>query len=168
MNKKILGVTLTAVFVAMLIAPAMAASPNKTPVTAVITGIMGADPVVEIRVTKGGIEHLEYFKFWGTMELTLEGASSSIPVEWVDVCVGTYNSKNNKGVYKFDEVWTLPGGTFEGIAHLKLEGSLFSYTHMTAHIILHGTGDYEGQILSLTSDDDTSGFPSYAGYWLKP
>ena len=59
------------------------------------------------------------------MELTLEG-ESEIHVGWVAIRVGTYNSKNNKGVCKYDEVWTLQGGgPFEGTAHLKLEGSFF-------------------------------------------
>jgi hypothetical protein len=151
-----------------IIAPAMAKSPNKTPVTVTITGITGMT-FPEIRVTKGGIEHLEYWSFWGTLDIAVEGEAIPISAEWFDICVGTYNPKNNKAVYRFDEVWTLPNGdTFEGTGHITTEGSLFGgYTHMTAQIILHGTGDYEEQLLALKSDIDHGGLVEYSGYWLK-
>jgi len=168
MNKKSLIFAFGLIMLFSIVAPAIAGSPNKTPVTVTITAITGMILPPEIRVTESGVEHLEYFKFWGTLEIDVYGEGTPVPVEWVNICVGTYNPKNNKGIYKFDEVWTLTGGTFEGTSHLKFEGSLFgAYTHMTAHIILHGTGDYEGQMLSLRSDIDHGGLVEYAGYWLK-
>jgi hypothetical protein len=169
MNKKNLIFVFGLIMLFSVIAPTIAGSPNKTPVTVTITGIDGMILPPEIRVTKGGIQHLEYFSFWGTIGIAVEGEATAIPVEWVDICVGTYNPKNNKAVYRFDEVWTLPNGdTFEGTGHITTEGDLFGgYTHMTAHIILHGTGDYEGQLLSLRSDIDHGGLVEYAGYWLK-
>ena len=104
----------------------------------------------------------------GTLDIDLGDGPK--PATFVDICVGTFNPKNNKGVYQFDEVWTLPDGTFEGTAHVKVSGGsllTMEYTSMIAHIILHGTGVYEGQILSLRSDEP-GGFPAYIGYVLTP
>lgn len=169
MNKKTPIFVFGLILLFSIIAPAIASSPNKTPVICTITALTGMTTPPDITVTKGGIVHLQYWSFWGTMDISVEGETNPVSVEWVDEVVGTYNPKSNKAVYKFTEVWTLSNGdTFEGTGHVTTEGDLFGgYTHMTAHITLHGTGDYEGQMLSLRSDIDHGGFVEYAGYWLK-
>ena len=141
----------------------MAKSKHKLPATATPTSNIPDMDTFELTYTKGGIE-----KFAITMSGSI--TLNSKPGEYVDICVGIYNPRSDKGVYTFEEVWTFEGGTFVGTAHVKTEGTLLmgAYIRMTAHIVLHGTGVYEGQILNLRSDQsEPGGFPVYTGYWLK-
>lgn len=167
MNRKILVIFVALMAATMLATPVMAKSPNKLPATAAITAITGYDPTtIEIRVTDDGILHLEFFKMWGTIDLSLDGGPA-IPVEWVDICVGTYNPRSNTGIYRFDEVWTLPDGTFVGTDHVNMEGNLLGeYTGMHTHIVLQGVGFYEGQVLNLKMDTEEGAI--FTGSWLKP
>ena len=163
----ILAMTLLMTFAAV---PVMAKSPNKVPATAVITGITGYEPdTIVVRMTDDGIWHMEYFKMWGTINLYLDGGPA-IPVQWVDICEGLYNPVSNTGVYRFDEVWTLPDGTFVGTDKLSMEGNVLGdYTGMHTHIVLQGSpgGVYEGQLINLWFDT-FSDEPYFVGFWLKP
>jgi hypothetical protein len=154
----------------MLATPVLAASPNKTPVTGTNLKTLGSqyDPLTYRWVTDGNISHIVYMKLWGTLQINVDG--EVIPVNWVDILSGTYNIKTKEGVWKWFEVWTLPNGdTFEGTAHVKMAGgTLITYTEFYSHIVLHGTGVYEGQVLSLSMERPTRATPSiYEGYWLK-
>lgn len=171
MNRKILMIFVALIGVAMLATPVLAAPPNKTPVTATNLVTKGSqyDPLTYRWVTDGNISHIVYMKLWGTLQINVDG--EAIPVNWVDILSGTYNMKTTEGVWKWYEVWTLPNGdTFEGTAHVTMAGgTLITYKEFYSHIILHGTGDYKGQILSLEMDRPSRSVPAdYDGYWLKP
>lgn len=154
---------------AMLASPAFAASPNKGEVRCDDLHTTGYDPAtLDKWTTDGGITHIEYMKMWGTIDVWVNDVKVYDDVSWVDIVSGTYNTKTKEGVMQFDEVWTLPGGTLEGVAHITLVGgSLTTYKEMYSHIILHGTDAFEGQILSMEL-----GYvrgvttPAYEGYWL--
>jgi hypothetical protein len=162
-RKKVLGCALVCVFLAILATPVMAKPANKVPAVAAITGITGIDPNVEVRFTDDGVGHLAYFMMWGTIDLSLDGGPA-IPVEWVDICEGIYSPRSNTGIYRFDEVWTIDGkDAFVGTDHLYGEGNLMDYTIIHTHIVLHGVGDYEGQVLNLWYDSG-----ALIGTWLKP
>jgi hypothetical protein len=162
----VLAFALSMMFAA--VAPVMAVSPNKLPAKAIITGLSGFEMnTLEYRITDDGIEHLIYFKMWGTILLFLDDGPP-IPVEWVDICNGLYNPVSNTGVYRFDEVWTLPDGTFVGTDKLSVEGNILGdYTGMHTHIVLKGSlgGVYEGQVINLKMDSDESDW--FLGTWLK-
>jgi hypothetical protein len=150
-----------------MLGTAMAKSPNKLPAQAIITGLGGYDENIEYRTTGHGVEHLIYFKMWGTILLFLDDGPP-IPVDWVDICDGIYNPVSNTGVYRFDEVWTLPDGTFVGTDKLSVEGNILGdYTGMHTHIVLKGSlgGVYEGQVINLKMDTDESDW--FLGTWLK-
>ena len=167
MDRKILGIAAALLALTMLAAPVMATSPNKLPATATITAITGYEiSTIEVKTTDDGILHLQYFKMWGTIDLSLNGGAP-IPVQWVDICVGTYNPRSDTGIYRFDEVWTLPDGTFVGTDHVNMDGNLLGeYTGMHTHIVLQGgPGVYEGQVLNLKMN--TANAEMFVGSWLK-
>jgi hypothetical protein len=119
-KKAVLVIAVALMAVAMLATPVLAASPNKTPVTASNLATLGSeyDPLTFRWITDGNISHIVYMKLWGTLQINVDG--EVIPVNWVDILSGTYNMKTLKGVWKWDEVWTLPNGdTFEGTAHVN-------------------------------------------------
>ena len=170
MIKKILILSLGLLMLLSFFAPVMATSKHKLPATAEPTTNLPDFTTIELTYTKGGIEKFA-LNMSGEITLTLNGGD--IFGTYVDIISGTYNLRSNKGVYIFEEVWTfaegtLAEGTFVGTGHIKTEGTLVfeAYTRMTAHIVLHGTGVYEGQILNLRSDQP-GGYPVYTGYWLK-
>jgi len=150
-------------------APVMAKSSTKFPATAAITAITGMDPTtIAYRITDDGMMHLENFEFWGTIVLSVEGGAE-VDVEWYDVCSGIYSPSSNRGIYRFDEVWTIDGEpAFEGTDHLTCEGSLLAdtITSFHSHMVLHGVGDYAGQVLNLWMHPEN--YPVLAGTWLKP
>jgi len=164
-NKKLLGIALAFVFLAMLAAPVIAKSSNKVPAEAVIY-TTGFDPTtLDIRVTDDGIEHIIYLEMWGIIELYQGDNPTPIIVEWVDICEGLYNPRSNKGIWRFDEVWTIDGSpAFVGTDHVKVEGPLIAPEAMKSHMVLHGVGDYEGQVLNLWFEP----VATLAGTWLKP
>jgi len=168
--KTILGSGLAVFMLLTFVSPVLAGSPNKTPVKCDDLDTIGYVYPPDVWVTNGGISHIEYFKMYGTIDIKLDGVLVFDNVPWVDIVSGTYNSKTMQAVLQFDEVWTLPGGTFEGVAHITLVGgNLQTYKEMYSHIILHGTGDYEGQILSMELGYIRHVTPAvYEGYWLKP
>ena len=167
MNKKILILSLGLLLLLSFLAPVMATSKNKSPATATPTTNIPVMTTIDLTYTKGGIEKFA-ITMGGAITINLNDGEGDVFGTYVDICSGTYNPRSNKGVYIFEEVWTFAEGTFVGTAHIKTEGTLFmgSYTRMTCHIVLHGTGVYEGQILNLRSDQ-AGGYPVYTGYVLK-
>jgi hypothetical protein len=168
-KRKIL-LTVLALAVVLLATPfvgtVMAAPANKVPALATITTTgFEIDPTTDIRVTDDGIEHILYLKMWGIIELYQGDNPTPTIVDWVDICEGLYNPRSNKGVWRFDEVWTIDGtDAFVGTDHVKVEGMLTAPTNMRSHMILHGINDYEGQVLNLWF---TPG-EGLVGTWLKP
>lgn len=155
--------------IAMLTSPVFAANPNKVDATAkdLVTTGYKYDPLTYRWTTDGNITHIDYMEIYGTLNLYIDG--EIIAVTWVDIVSGTYNSKTLQGIVTFEEIWTLEGGTFVGTAHITYEGgTLITYKEFYSHIILHGTGDYEGQMLSLDMDRPDRAQPAiYEGFWLK-
>ncbi len=171
MNKKLLVVGLGLLMLFAFAPLAMAESPNKTDITATNLKTTGSyyDPLTFRWTTDGGITHIVYMRLWGTLQINIDG--EVIPVSWVDELSANSNTKTLESVWKWDEVWTMPNGdTFEGTAHVQLAGgTLMTYKEFYSHIVLHGTGSYEGQILSLSMDRPDRSVPAvYEGYWLKP
>ena len=169
MYRKLLGLAVAVLLLTMLAAPVFAKSPNKFPATAAITGIDGFDPnTISYRVTNDGVIHLDNFEFWGPIALSLNGGTP-IAVEWYDVCSGIYSPSSNRGIYRFDEVWSIDGeAAFVGTDHLVCEGNLLTETidSFHSHIVLHGVGDYAGQVLDLWMYPEN--YPVLVGTWLKP
>ena len=169
MNRKLVVLAVALLAMAMLATPVFAKSPNKFPATAVITGISGADPTtISYRVTDDGVIHLENFEFWGPIILSVDGGPI-INVAWYDICSGSYSPGGNRGIYRFDEVWTIDGeAVFVGTDHLVCEGELLTetITSMHSHIVLHGVGDYAGQVLEFWMKPEN--YPVFVGTWLKP
>jgi hypothetical protein len=174
MNKKIL-LSLVTIFVLGVSAfPVMAKAPNKVPVVAIIDN-MFPDFTNMISTETDGIVHIQNLMIVGPISLYLGDNPTPIPVDYVDYPVDIlYNPKrgsNGWSIMEFTEVWALDGGTFVGTAHVKIDGFLFdfTFTNMKSHIILQGTGDYEGQIINLKMDwypaDPTT--YGYFGTWLK-
>jgi len=145
----------------------MTQSKQKLPATAEPTSAIPDMGTLNVTTTEDGIVKLNFMELTGSITLNLDGTDNY--GTHVEICAGTYDPGSNKGVYIFEEVWTFDGGTFEGTADVETEGNLVGgglYTRMTADIILHGTGVYEGHSLNLRSDEP-GGFPFYTGDWLK-
>jgi len=167
MNKKITLIVLALALVLLatpFVGTVMAKSANKLPAVATIYTLgFEINPATDIKVTDDGIEHILYLKMWGIIELSLDGGPPTT-VDWVDICEGLYNPRSNTGTWRFDEVWTIAGSdAFVGTDHVKVEGMLAAPTAMRSHIVLHGIGDYEGQVLNLWFDSG-----ALVGTWLKP
>lgn len=155
------GTTILVLGIAMLMlltfaAPAMADSPKKISVKASPTSTVVESTVIEIN--PGEIRHIDMV-WTGTIDLFVP-ETSAIPTYsgtyrdeitgmrvW-NVPGGVEHSRLNEGVFHFKEVWTFPGGTFEGIAQVQTHGP--SFTIFESHIVLQGTGIFEGQKLYLT------------------
>ena len=152
------------------------APPTKTPVTVYITGITGQDLSTLKYVVSGNMMYLLYFKLWGTILIFVDGSSTPISVNWVDVCWGTYNIATNLGSYTFFEVWTLPdGGQFVGFDHPHTVGDFLSaitgypaVTAMEAHIIVVGICHDAGQVINVASPNLFVTGYGLTGYWLIP
>ncbi len=164
----VLGLFMTLAFVS----PVLAENPNKVPVSAALLSAgRGTDYSTMILWTsEGGIAHLDYVHLWGKLNIYVNGVETYANVPYDDIISGNYNPKTMVGNWKYDEVWTLPGGTLVGTAHAtSYGGSLLNYKELKADILLHGTGAYEGQVLSMSFDYVKGvNFPIYEGYWLTP
>jgi hypothetical protein len=161
LNKKVLGIAVTLLLAAMFIAPAMAAPATKIegvtliPATALFpddTTIFADHNIVHndgtaigtatLNIPEQDSLHFDYYGIWnGTSKWTnfpnpdLEG-SNVVRSMVVLTCT--------------DEGIT---GTFEGVLHTKTIGlppviPFVSYTE--THMVLHGTGDFQGQTLKLS------------------
>lgn len=172
MNKKIMSLIIGILIASAFVTPVLAENPNKVPVAvALLAADRGIDYSTMVRWTsEGGITHLEYVHIWGTLDIYLNDLKTYAGVQYNDFISGNYNPETMMGHWKYDEVWTLPGGTLEGTAQAtSYGGSLLNYKELKANILLHGTGDYEGQILSMSMDYIPGlTLPIYEGYWLTP
>jgi len=178
LKKEIFVISLGLAMLLSFVAPAMAySSPNKTPVMATDITMKGADYNAARDTwysSDGMIVHHNsgQYKVWGIIDVYVDGVLTYDNIPWVDTIYAVYNKYTKEAVARFEEVWTLPGGTFEGTAHITTEGgSLTSYAVLDSHIILKGTGDYEGETISLSAHYVKGVEPFklvYEGYWLTP
>lgn len=148
MNKKVLVIAVALMVVAMLATPVLADSPKKIPVTATQAGGQVEGPDSRTWTTEGGIVQYKDWLGSGSIKLdlpsslggTLMGSSTS-------VVSFSKNTKTGVGVVHIEMTWTFTDGTFEGIDEMKnyyIEGI------KEAHVVMHGTGDYEGWVLILS------------------
>lgn len=171
MKKGIITFVFVVLVLSAFVTPVLSENPNKVPVAAELLGTGGIDySTMVLWTSEGGIVHLDYVHIWGTLTIYVAGLETYANVQYDDIISGNYNPNTMVGNWKFDEVWTLPGGTFVGTSQATTYGgSLLNYKELEAKILLHGTGIYEGQILSM-SHDYVKGVnhPIYEGYRLTP
>jgi hypothetical protein len=153
LNKKVLGIAVALLLAAMFVAPVFAK--RKVAVTATQMG--GGSSGGEGWLVDDGI-----FQFRGA-----EGAGVvTLYIPGQDPLSGTSSSEINGkitfthevpppdldalGIMHLKMVWTFEGkGTFEGQMQRKGIG-VPVITYMEAHMVLQGTGDFEGQTLILS------------------
>ncbi len=170
MKKELITLVFVVLVASAFAAPALAENPNKAPVAAEVhQGIYDMSSILSWK-SEGGITHLDYAHVWGTITIYIDGVQTYSNVQYDDVITGNYNPNTMVGNWKYDEVWTLPGGTLVGTAIVtSYGGSLLNYKELESKIVLKGTGDYEGQILSMSHRYvKGSGHMVYEGYWLTP
>ncbi len=154
------------------LAPVMAASPMKVDVTADPENTKMSKIWDKNVINPGEVKHYEGWKWTGDMTLNIPGYDTIVGtfVDYVDGMVfpsitnepaDSVEHKVGEGVYHLNEVWTFPLGTFEGTAQLKQYAPGFA--EFESHIVLHGTGAYEGWMLVLDGSRE-SGSAFYEGY----
>ena len=174
LNKKILGIALAVFFLAMLIIPVMAAPATKIEgVTATIIAAIIPDPA-SLRIVN---HNIVFNKGTGAGTITLNipgkdpllGTSSSTwsgRSKWTDFPNPDPEATN---VVRGKIVFTFPGGTFEGMTHVKSKGlppfPPFGL-YVEYHMVLQGTGDFEGQTLKLSYEGAPP--PVYEGCLIIP
>ena len=156
MNKKVLGIAVAFLFVAMLATPVMAISPEKIPVT--FFGGSGDISPPEIWVS-GNVQHgrgatMTYEKFWIGMTTTPTNTWLMGPSLWTaDYNV---NLNNGAGVLHYKVIIELSDGAFEGNiifnGEFTVVGPLAKPVNCFAHGVLHGTGEYQGWRLDISGE----------------
>jgi hypothetical protein len=146
-----LGILMT-IFVSMLICPVLAYPENKFEVTATQKGgFLPPTPEAVDRHTPGGIEQHRDFTSKGAITLnfpdgTVTGTSSSV-ADFIII------PKTDFGVYHLDMTWTFASGTFEGQDQMRIYYDDYSVSNSVgyreAHMVMQGTGNYEGYTLVL-------------------
>jgi hypothetical protein len=160
-NRKILRISVALIFVAMLVAPVLAKSPKKIPVTNPMSGSYWIPPPPEEVWTSGNVQHGRGFTGgWASWGIEGDGVSLSGSLE---TYYGDYNVnlENGHGIIRRKMVITFDGGTFEGnnIQHgiIQMMGGVFpALVDGTVHAIFHGTGDYQGWTLVVTVEQPGS------------
>jgi len=156
MNKKILGISVGLLVVAMLATPVMAAPATRVPVT--VTLVVPSTPTPPVPpgwTTNGDINIIRDWVFSGGIATfsTLPGMTF--------VCYsevhGMKNMKTKEGVAIYRSVWSLVGGggSFEGIQICKmhgLTGGFPPYTSSSVHAVFQGTGMFEGQTIIFSME----------------
>jgi hypothetical protein len=175
MNKKILGIFISLLVVALLATPVLAQptnGPNKVAVSVDMTRTDGPGPgtLLDPNVNTGPITHghwLQHFTTTVTFEdgSTLEG---TIDIERKVVIVR--RTPGNKLIFTDYNVFTFPGYDpdtgFVGNSKVILDiGKGLSL----AYGLFHGTGDFEGQTLNIghTWADYAAAVNPWYGYWLN-
>jgi hypothetical protein len=148
-KKAVLVVALALMVVALLANTVLAASPKKIPITAQQkAGYKPVEGVSRDWDVDGGISQNRDYIGIGSIKLnlpsdlggTLTGIVSSNDVDFTPM------EKNLMCIWHWEMTWSFPKGTFEGIYTEKLMGKQDSWE---AHVVMHGTGDYEGWVLVL-------------------
>jgi hypothetical protein len=172
MKKKILLIT-AFLALAMLVTPIMAAPATKIEGVTMIADVeQEYDPGFPHIVSHGTISHGKGIGF-GTVILNIPGDVPLVLVgdwnsEWVSM--GNWKKDPVVVVLRGKMVWTFDGGTFEGVIQRKIIGfppdppTIIPY--FEDHLILRGTGDFQGQTLKLSYE----GYPPVIaeGYIIIP
>ena len=154
MNKKVLGIAVALLLAAMFVAPVFAK--RKVAVTATQMG--GGGSGGESWMVDHGIFQFRRLEGYGTVTLyipdkaPLVGASSS-EINGKTTFTQEPPDPDAEGLIHLKMKWTFTGegttGTFEGQMQRKTIG-VPVITHVEAHVVLQGTGDFEGQTLILS------------------
>jgi len=142
-------------FVGVMVAPVLATSPKKIPVTIDMGGSYWIPPPPEDVWISGNTQHGRGFT-GGHDKFDIVAEDFSIPGSQ-ETYYGDYNInlKNGHGIIRRKMVITVDGGTFEGnnIQHgiCTVTGSGFPMlVDGTIQVVFHGTGDYLGWTLVRT------------------
>ena len=148
----------------------MAAPAEKIPVTVTSQPTGESDPTWT-KLTNGGIFQARGKTAQWTFiirdqngEAILEGVSDNTANTRI-------NLKKQALIVVYDAVWTVQGGTFEGIVKMKILN--YDTTNpliwdLDIHCVLRGTGDYQGQTLMLSYEGGIIPAPVWEGVLIKP
>jgi hypothetical protein len=177
MNKKVLGIAVLLLAVAILATPFSAkVKADKTdgqwvPLSSIITGPPSILPG-EIWVTDGGIIQIRGQQLSFTALTTIGG--TTYPVYVNAVFDATFNPKTGVFNTRIDNVWYIGGqGSPNGFAG-NTEAKYFGVTTLppatsaswlTEHMLLQGFGSFEGQVI-IASYDGPPPFSTLTGYCL--
>jgi len=161
-KKKVLGIAVALLFVAMMVAPVLAVSPKKIPVTTQMSGSYWIPPPPTEVWTSGNVQHGRGFT-GGHLSYNITGEGMPDLNGSQTTYYGDYNVnlKNGHGVIRRKMVITFDGGTFEGnnIQHgiITMMGGVFPrLDEGTVHAVFHGTGDYLGWTFVVTVEQPGS------------
>jgi len=157
MNRKILGIIVAFLALAMLTVPVMAKPAEKVTFTAIQIPIPQPPPPGSISVSNGDIVHGKNLPGAGTIKLWIDSAPPATPTYTGTssaLLIYNINLKTGEGPVKFNMTWTFATGTFEGnilggIADLSGPGM---NAFVDCHGVLHGTGEFEGQIIQIAGE----------------
>ena len=161
LNRKVLGIAVALLLAAMYVAPVLAKT--KVAVTATQMGSGGSG--AKSWLVDHGILQYRGMEGAGVVTLnipgrdSLSGTSSSVINGKITFSTdeppppGTPDPEAF-GIIHLKMKWTFTGegttGTFEGQMQRKTTG--VPLTHLEAHMVLQGTGDFEGQTLRLSAE----------------
>ena len=174
MDRRVLAMAVLLLAVAMVATPVLAAPINGQKVSATLKfptppKVTTLDPG-ETTWTNGNVTHLRDRIINYTFLLIIDGAP---PITGYAITVRDGNGVPYKigmtGYHEYYEFWfPTAGGGFEGRAlnHITDATGPMSYD-LSLHVVLHGTGAFEGQTLNLWRSGGPIG-PGWLGYLLKP
>ena len=154
MNKKVLGIAVALLLVAMFVAPVFAK--RKVAVTATQMGVGSSGG--ESRLVDDGILQFRGAEGAGVVTLYIPGqtpltGTSSSEINGKITFTQEPPDPEAEGLIHLKMKWTFTGegttGTFEGQMQRKGIG-VPVITYMEAHMVLQGTGDFKGQTLMLS------------------
>ena len=175
MKKKILGIIIVLLAVAMLATPVLAVPTKGQKVPITMKWARTSNMLLERNDTKGGISHRSLSQTW-TVQLFIDGAE--IPLEGTAVVIRETHMRHTKkgGVDQiiidhYDISFPTEEGGFEGNEHMLLtdyvsgpDGATFD---VVLHALFHGTGEFEGQILNAGVDKGPGATMEWEGFILK-
>ena len=171
MNKKILGVFASLVFVAMIVTPVLA-KPTQGQKVAITLTWTRTLRIQDPPVFTGVVMHRHVYIEWSVvLEIedgpTLTGTGTSIR----DNVRMPQKDGDTVVIRDVTELW-FPDqqGGFEGRGVIMIDGltSPGVWEQAKAHELLQGTGEFEGQTLNAGHHwEEPSGAIVWTGYWLK-
>ena len=172
MNKKVLGVVVALLTLAMLATPVLALPTQglKLPARMLILGLE-ITPVAD-RTTNGGILIISETVTYPLILLIVDGEAplAGTVVSFVN---SVDNTNKFKKVAQYDLVMSFaaPEGGFEGNAEARLTSMYSPDWMLYIHCVLQGFGYFEGQTLQLSYNGPLTFDPvagAWTGYILKP
>jgi hypothetical protein len=163
LKKVAVMVLVMALLMMMFAVPVMADSPKKTPVTA--DGITVVTDYFNAKTNPAEVTKFEWI-FHGVIVVHM---GEDVVFDYVDFVRATdFTPDKVKGVASVEMIWTNSEetGSFRGVAHW--EETMPMFMQFTSRIVLHGTGIYQGQTLSLFGAFGYGVDNTYYGYLLVP